>query len=80
MLTMPVVGLGQQSSLSPQSKSSEGSDDYVLQPLDFLQIRVFQEPDMDRELRISREAVVTLPLVGRVQLKGLTIRAAEELI
>ncbi|WP_221029416.1 polysaccharide biosynthesis/export family protein [Actomonas aquatica] len=56
------------------------SDDYILQPLDLLQVRVFQEEDMDRELRISRESVVSLPLIGRVNLKGLTIRAAEQKI
>ncbi len=32
---------------------------------------------MDREVRISRESVVSLPLIGRVNLKGLTIRDAE---
>lgn len=54
------------------------ADDYVLQPLDLLQIRIFQEPDMDREVRISREAVVSLPLIGRLSLKGMTIRQAEQ--
>lgn len=64
----------------PETGSNASTDDYVLQPLDLLSIRVFQEPDMDRELRISREAVVSLPLIGRVTLKGLTIRQAEQLI
>lgn len=56
------------------------SEDYILQPLDLLQIRVFQEPEMDREVRMSREAAVMLPLIGRVELHGLTIRQAEEMV
>lgn len=53
------------------------SDDYVLQPLDLLQVRVFQELDMDREVRISHDYAVSLPLIGRVDLRGLTVRDAE---
>jgi polysaccharide export outer membrane protein len=56
------------------------SDDYVLQPLDLLEIKVFQEPTMDRQVRISRESVVSLPLIGRVNLADLTIREAERMI
>lgn len=61
----------------PQESSVRESGEYVLQPLDLLQIRIFQEPDMDREVRISREDSVTLPLIGRVELKGLTLSEAE---
>lgn len=64
----------------PAGSTASQTDDYVLQPLDLLQVRVYQEPDMDREVRISRESVVSLPLIGRVALKGLTIREAEYLI
>lgn len=51
-----------------------------MQPLDLIQIRVFQEPDMERELRMSRESVVFFPLIGQVSLKGKTIREAEEYV
>lgn len=51
-----------------------------MQPLDLLQIRVFQEPEMDREVRMSRESAVFLPLIGRVSLQGKTIREAEEYV
>ena len=56
---------------------SSASFDYILQPLDLIQIRVFQEPDMDREVRVSRENVVALPLIGKVRVEGMTIRDAE---
>lgn len=54
-----------------------GSADYVLQPLDLLQVRVFQEPDMEREVRISHDYAISLPLIGRVDMRGRTVREAE---
>lgn len=71
----------QDTSTNPPEADHRGpSDDYILQPLDLLQIRVFQEPTMDRDVRMSREAAVMLPLIGRVNLAGRTIRQAEELV
>lgn len=66
--------------MSSDAEQFPATDDYILQPLDLLQIRVFQEPEMDREVRMSREAAVMLPLIGRVNLEGKTIRRAEELV
>lgn len=54
--------------------------EYVLQPLDLIKVEIFQEPDLTRELRLSREAAVTLPLIGTVSLKGKTVLEAETLL
>lgn len=54
--------------------------DYIIQPLDLLQVRIFQEPDMDREVRVSHEYVISLPLIGRVDIRNRTVREAENLI
>jgi len=54
--------------------------DYVLQPLDMLRIVVFQEPDLERQVRISQEGTINLPLIGLVDLSGKSVRQAEELI
>lgn len=54
--------------------------DYTLQPLDLLRIMVFQEPDLERQVRISQEYTVNLPLIGSVDLTGKSVRQAEELI
>lgn len=82
VIAMGALSLGAQDLglTSSDSQPSRASDDYILQPLDLLQIRVFQEPAMDREVRMSREAAVMLPLIGRVNLGGTTIRQAEELV
>lgn len=54
--------------------------DYVLQPSDLLHVLVFQEDDLQRDVRISQEYSITLPLIGQVNLKGKTLRESEELI
>lgn len=78
---LPLAAIAQEGDRSSSSRGgSARSDDYVLQPLDLLQIRVFQEEDMDREVRMSRESVVFLPLIGRVSFADKTIREAEDLV
>lgn len=54
--------------------------DYILQPLDLLRIVVFQEPDLERQVRIGQEYNINLPLIGSIDLKGKSVRQAEELI
>jgi polysaccharide biosynthesis/export protein len=43
-------------------------------------VQVFQEPDLDRELMISVEGEVFLPLIGRLVVKDRTIRQVEETV
>jgi polysaccharide export outer membrane protein len=57
-----------------------GKLDYVLQPSDLIKVQVFQEEDLSREVRISQECSVNLPLIGTVNLTGKTARLAEDLI
>ena len=44
--------------------------DYRLVPNDVVQIKVFQETDLDSILRVSQEGTVTFPLIGVVQIGG----------
>ena len=60
--------------------SSSQRPDYILQPFDLVQVVVFQEPDLERKVRLSEESKLTLPLIGTVDLKGMTIRKAQDLI
>jgi polysaccharide biosynthesis/export protein len=57
-----------------------GQAEYVLQPLDLLKVVVFQEPDLEREVRLTQESSVSLPLIGTIELKGRTTREAQQLI
>ncbi len=50
---------------------------YVLGPGDVVKITVFQNPDMTTEARISEEGKITFPLIGQVEIGGVTPAAAE---
>jgi len=54
--------------------------DYILQPSDLLNVQVFQEENLKRDVRVSQECSITLPLIGKVDLKGKSLRQAEDLI
>ena len=53
---------------------------YKLTPLDVLNIKVFQEPDLDTVYKISADGNVVLPLIGRVSVAGLSISDAQNKI
>lgn len=59
---------------------AEAATDYVLQPSDLIRVVVFQEPDLERQVRITQENTITLPLIGTVDVKGRTVRQIEEVI
>jgi polysaccharide biosynthesis/export protein len=65
---------------SPHLDLSAQPSDYVLQPQDLIKLEVFQEPDLERQVRLSQDAQVTLPLIGTIDLKGKTIQQAQNLI
>lgn len=54
--------------------------DYVLMASDLLQVRIFQEDDLAREVSVSQNQTITLPLIGTVDVKGRTVRETEALI
>lgn len=54
--------------------------DYVLQPSDLIRVVIFQEPDLLREVRITQEYSITLPLIGTIDLRNKTVRQAEDII
>jgi polysaccharide export outer membrane protein len=56
------------------------SADYVLAPSDLIQVQVYGEDALTREVRITLEGTIYLPLVGNIDLKGMTLRQAENRI
>jgi polysaccharide export outer membrane protein len=63
-----------------ESGTPVARSDYVLQASDLLRIQVFQEDDLTREVRVSQEYTIVLPMIGSVDLRGKTLRQAEEVI
>lgn len=60
--------------------ADSGQAEYVLQPMDLVKVEVFQEPDMERQVRITQDSSITLPLINRVDLKGKTVQQAQDII
>jgi len=54
--------------------------DAKLSPGDLIAVHVFEQPDYNPQVRLSADGNVLLPLIGSVQLNGLTINEAEMLI
>ena len=56
------------------------SSNYVLNPSDVIQIEVYQENDLEKTVRIEGDGTVSLALVGKIELAGLTVSEAKSLI
>lgn len=65
---------------SDAGKPEVFSGDYILQPSDLLKVQVFQEDDLTREVRISQEYSITLPMINTIDLRGKTQRQAQDYI
>ncbi|RFC49779.1 MAG: polysaccharide export outer membrane protein [Verrucomicrobia bacterium] len=59
------------------AKPSGKLPSYKLRPMDLVKIQVFQEPDLDRELRVSQDNTIVAPLIGAVDVKNRTVRDVE---
>jgi polysaccharide biosynthesis/export protein len=53
---------------------------YILQPGDTLQLSVWQEPRLDRQIVIAPDGTIALPLAGRIQAGGRTAAQVEQAI
>jgi polysaccharide biosynthesis/export protein len=71
VITVP-PSAGQQAPVSNQ--------DYRLGAGDSIGVQVYQSPDLSVDARVSESGVISYPLVGTVQLGGLTISEAEKKI
>ncbi len=65
--------------LTAQAQTQARSD-YPLGAGDALRIQVFQNPDLTLETRVSENGSITYPLIGAIELGGLSIAVAEKKI
>ena len=55
--------------------------DYKVNPMDVISVTVFDEPELSREnLRVSSRGKISLPLLGELNVTGLSPRKIEQLI
>lgn len=62
------------------SGAPASAKDYTLEPGDIVSVKVFQEPDLDRELRVSQEGDLYFPLIGKTEAKGRTLAEVEQAV
>jgi len=55
-------------------------EDYVISEGDLLQITVFEAEELKTEARVGARGYLTLPLIGSIEVQGLTSREAEQKI
>lgn len=56
------------------------SENYILKPSDVLSIEVYQEPDLDKQVRVEADGTVSLALIGKVKVSNMTAAEAQILI
>jgi polysaccharide export outer membrane protein len=64
----------------PAPSAPVAAADYRLGPGDAIGVQVYQSPDLSVDARVSESGVISYPLVGSVQIGGLTISEAEKKI
>lgn len=56
---------------APAVAQAEG-EQYVIGPTDVLSVTFWQEPDLNSEVRVGEDGLVTLPVIGEIKAAGLT--------
>lgn len=58
--------------IASNALAQEGSADYGIQPGDVLEIMVWREPDLTREVLVRSDGGITFPLAGDISARGWT--------
>jgi len=80
LLLLPLARAQAPSPAALASGPAAGLVEYRVGAGDVLRIVVFQNPDLTMEARVTDAGLVSYPLLGSLQLGGLTITAVEKLI
>ena len=65
---------------SAQNGAAAAAPEYKLSPGDAIKVQVYQNPDLTMEARASESGTISYPLVGSVNVGGMTIPDAEKRI
>jgi polysaccharide export outer membrane protein len=60
--------------------ATPNQDKYLLGPEDALEISVWKEPDLTKQLVVRPDGKISYPLIGEVQAAGLTVKQLQEAI
>ena len=67
---------GHAQTTAPVQSASQAQPDFPLGAGDSIRVQVFQNPDLTIETRVSENGSITYPMIGAVDLGGLSIAAA----
>jgi len=73
------TAVGDATTLAGESMLYPG-EDFKLGAGDLIAVKIFQEPDYQATVRVDTSGNALLPFIGSVNVKGLTVRAAQALI
>jgi polysaccharide export outer membrane protein len=73
-----LFGKASDASLPPQTGTAAKSPGHRIQPQDTLQITVFNELDLSLKATVSPQGTINYPLLGSVDVGGLTVLEAEK--
>lgn len=75
-----MVAPAQQSETGARDAGAASKPDYVLHASDLVRVQVFQEEELTREVRVSQEFRIMLPLIGPIDVRDKTVRQLQETI
>jgi len=75
-----VIGANFACAQSPDQPVNISQPSHVLLPGELIQIKVFQEPDLDTAVRIPGDGRVNFPLIGDIALAGQSVQQATRVI
>jgi polysaccharide export outer membrane protein len=78
LAALPAPGLPQPVTAGPAANGA--ARDYRIGPEDLLEIQVFGVDQLTRTVRVNTRGIISLPLVGNLEVGGLTAQRAEALI
>ncbi len=75
------VGQGGTAANQPTTPSAQRvNDDYVIGPSDVLAINVWKDPELTRNVAVRPDGKITLPLIGEMEVSGLTALDVQRLV
>jgi polysaccharide export outer membrane protein len=77
LLTL-IFGLVASATPQDQEETASFVKEYRIGPKDLLEIAVFELPELNQTVRVSEDGSISLPLVGRVMIEGLTKEELEK--
>ena len=81
---MPAVLLFMSAFMQAEQENAQvtkpGLDNYVLTALDLIQFRIYGESDLNSEVRVSADGMISLPFIGVIKIAGKTVLEARQLI